>query len=161
MSKQFHFKQFSLAWEHSLVLFDPLIEPYQVLSLRSWVGLWSDGKEWLLRNPQIYSITRVDPSNCLVSYSGHSYAGVSHPIVEKLLMYSTALPTELDSLVSYPEHSFLRGRGLTPLHCPMGVLDMSLKNLIVSFLNAGALGNAEYPFIAISPRSTLAWSCST
>ena len=27
--------------------------------------------------------------------------------------------------------------------------------------NAGALGNAEYPFIAIAPRSTLAQSGST
>ena len=27
--------------------------------------------------------------------------------------------------------------------------------------NAGALGNVEYPFIAIAPRSTLAWSGST
>ena len=27
--------------------------------------------------------------------------------------------------------------------------------------NCGALGNAEYPFIAIAPRSTLAWSSST
>ena len=27
--------------------------------------------------------------------------------------------------------------------------------------NTGALGNAEYPFIAVVPRSTLAWSVST
>ena len=35
MSKQFYFKQFSLAYVRSLVLFDPLIEPYQVLPL--WI----------------------------------------------------------------------------------------------------------------------------
>ena len=32
--KQFNFKQFNLAYEHSLVLFDPLVGPYQVLLLR-------------------------------------------------------------------------------------------------------------------------------
>ena len=37
------------------------------------------------------------------------------------------------------------------------VLDMTLNNLIVRFL----LGNAEYHFIAIAPRSTLARSGST
>ena len=34
----------------------------------------------------------------------------------------------------------------------MTVLDMTLNNLIVISSNAGALGNAEYPFIAITPR---------
>ena len=37
MSKQLSFKQFSLAQVHSLVLFDPYIEPYQVLPLRARV----------------------------------------------------------------------------------------------------------------------------
>ena len=37
MYKQFYFKQFSLAKAHSFVLFDPLIEPYQVLLLH-YVG---------------------------------------------------------------------------------------------------------------------------
>ena len=34
MLKQFYFMQFSLVWVHSLVLFDPLIGPYQVLRLQ-------------------------------------------------------------------------------------------------------------------------------
>ena len=33
MSKQFYFKQFSLPWAHSLVLFDPQTGPYQELQL--------------------------------------------------------------------------------------------------------------------------------
>ena len=41
------------------------------------------------------------------------------------------------------------------------VLDMTLNNLMVCSSNAGALGNAEYPFIAIAPRSTLARCGST
>ena len=39
MSEQFYFKQFSLAQEHSLVLFDPYIGPYQVLPLWARVDL--------------------------------------------------------------------------------------------------------------------------
>ena len=39
MSKQSYFKQFGLALVHSLVLFDPKIEPYQVLPLRARVDL--------------------------------------------------------------------------------------------------------------------------
>ena len=37
MSEQFYFKQFSLAQFQGLVLFDPLIGPYQVLPL--WVRI--------------------------------------------------------------------------------------------------------------------------
>ena len=39
MSKQFYFKQLSLASVHTLVLFDPYIGPYQVLPLRARVDL--------------------------------------------------------------------------------------------------------------------------
>ena len=41
------------------------------------------------------------------------------------------------------------------------VLDMTLNNLMVRLSNAGALGNVEYPFIAITSRSTLARNVST
>ena len=50
-------------------------------------------------------------------------------------------------------------RGVRP---PLtSVLDMTLNNLMVRFQQCWALGNAEYPFIAIAPRSTLAQSGST
>ena len=39
MSKQFYFKQFSIAQVYTLVLFDPKIGPYQVLSLQVRVDL--------------------------------------------------------------------------------------------------------------------------
>ena len=39
MSKQFSFKQFSLAYVHSLFLFDPLIGPFQMQPLRARVDL--------------------------------------------------------------------------------------------------------------------------
>ena len=44
---------------------------------------------------------------------------------------------------------------------PMSVLDMALNNLMVRFQNHGTLENAEYPFIAIAPRSTLARGSGT
>ena len=43
----------------------------------------------------------------------------------------------------------------------MNILDITLNYLMVRYSNDGALGNAEYPFITISSRSTLAWSGST
>ena len=46
-------------------------------------------------------------------------------------------------------------------HPPTNVLDMTLSNLKVRFKWYRDLGNAEHPFIAISPRSTLARKCST
>ena len=44
---------------------------------------------------------------------------------------------------------------------PTSVLDMTLKIWWWGSSDAGALGNADYPFIAIAPRSTLARSGST
>ena len=44
---------------------------------------------------------------------------------------------------------------------PTSVRDMTLKIWWWGSSNAGALWNAEYPFIAIAPRSTLARSDST
>ena len=43
----------------------------------------------------------------------------------------------------------------------MSVLVMAFNKLMVSSTDNGALGNAEYPFTAISPRSTLGQSDST
>ena len=66
--KRFYFKQFSLAFVHSLVLFDPKIRLYQVVRL--WVGQsgsGSDGNEGVPSIHQISSITRASLSDCLVS----------------------------------------------------------------------------------------------
>ena len=49
-------------------------------------------------------------------------------------------------------------KGKTP---PMSAQVMTLNNLMVRPSNAGALGNVESPFIAITTRSTLARSGST
>ena len=51
--------------------------------------LGSDGNEGILRIPQSSSITEVSPSDCLVSYTGHSLEG-SYPCVEIQSVYSTA-----------------------------------------------------------------------
>ena len=53
-----------------LVLFNPYIGPYQVLPRQSGPG--SNGNEGELRITQSTSITGTSPSDCLVSYPGHS-----------------------------------------------------------------------------------------
>ena len=41
----------------------------------------NDDNRWVLHIPQSVSITGASPSDCLVSYSGHSF-GESHPLVK-------------------------------------------------------------------------------
>ena len=50
----------------------------------------SDGYEGVFRISQSCSITEASPSDCLVSYLGHSLVGRSYPAVEKQSVYSTA-----------------------------------------------------------------------
>ena len=52
-------------------------------------GPGSDGNERILHIPQSSCITGTSPSDCLVSYPGHSL-GESYPSVEVQSMYSTA-----------------------------------------------------------------------
>ena len=61
----------------------------------------------------------------------------------------------LDCRMNIPIASLQRGKTT-----PTSIQDMTRNNLMVRFSNTGALGNAEYPSIAISPRSTQAWSGS-
>ena len=51
--------------------------------------LGSSGNKGVLRIPQSFRITGVSPSDCLVSYPGHSL-GESYPSAEMQLVYSTA-----------------------------------------------------------------------
>ena len=53
-------------------------------------GPRSIGNEEILCIPQSSSITEASPSDCLVSYQGHSVEG-SYPFPEKQSVYSTAL----------------------------------------------------------------------
>ena len=55
-------------------------------------------------------------------------------------------------------HQLQLSRGVP--HSRTSVRVMTQNNLIVRFNNAGALKNTEYPFIAITPRSTLSRSGS-
>ena len=52
-------------------------------------------------------------------------------------------------------HQLYRGNPPTK-----SVLDMTLNNLMVRFQQCRILGNVEYSFIAIAPKSTLAQSGS-
>ena len=53
-------------------------------------GPGSNGNEGVLCIPQSSSITGTSPSDCLVSYPGHSLGGESYPSAEKQSVYSTA-----------------------------------------------------------------------
>ena len=50
----------------------------------------SNGNEGVLRIPQGPSITGTSPSDCLVSYPGHSLGVGSYPSAEVQSVYSTA-----------------------------------------------------------------------
>ena len=52
--------------------------------------LGSDDNEGALCIPQSSNITETLPSDCLVSYLGHSSVGRSYPSAEMLSVYSTA-----------------------------------------------------------------------
>ena len=53
-------------------------------------GPGSDGNEEVLCIPQNPSITRASPSDCLVSYPGHSLGEDSYSFAEIQSLYSTA-----------------------------------------------------------------------
>ena len=47
-----------------------------------WSGPESDGNEGVFHIPQSFSTTGTSPTDCLVSYAGHSLEG-SYPSAEK------------------------------------------------------------------------------
>ena len=71
-----------------LVLFNPLIGPLSGATTLGQSGPGSDGNKGVLRIPQSSSIARTSPSDCFVSYPGHSLGG-SYPSAEKQSVYST------------------------------------------------------------------------
>ena len=89
MSRQFYFKQFSLAKLQfsSIGLIDRTLSG---ATTPGQSGPGSDGNEGVLRIPQSSSISGASLSDCFVSYLGHSL-GESYPSAEKQLVYSTAL----------------------------------------------------------------------
>ena len=72
-----------------LVLFNPLIGPLSGATTPGQRGPGSDGNKGVLHIPQSSSIAGTSPSDCLVSYPGHSLGG-SYPSAEKQSVYSTA-----------------------------------------------------------------------
>ena len=58
-----------------LVLFNPYIGPLSGATTPGQSGPGSDGNEGVLRIPQRSSIAGTSPSDCLVSYLGHSSVG--------------------------------------------------------------------------------------
>ena len=110
--KQFYFKQFSFTYvqffvytllNEETVLFQRIKFSMSSQSSSIWPidrtllgattpgqsGLGSDGNKRVLCIPQNSSITGTSPSDCFVSYAGHSL-GKSYPSVEMKSVYSTA-----------------------------------------------------------------------
>ena len=78
---------------HCLILFNPEIGPLSGTTTPGQSGPESDGDKGVLRIPQSFSIAGTSPSDCLVSYLGHSlWSRGSYPSAEKQSVYSTAFP---------------------------------------------------------------------
>ena len=75
---------------HGLVLFNPQIGPLSGPTTPGKSGPGSDGNEGVLCIPPSSSITKTSPSDCFMSYPGHSFGGGSYPSAEKQSVYSTA-----------------------------------------------------------------------
>ena len=73
---------------HGLVLFNPLIGTLSGATTPGQSGPGSDCSKEVLCISQSFSITGTSPSDCLVSFPGHSLGGFD-PSVEKQLVYST------------------------------------------------------------------------
>ena len=95
MSKTFLFQviQFTQTIQFSismlLVLFNPKIGPLSGATTLGQSGPGSDGNEGVLHIPQSSSTAGTSPSDCLVSYPGHSLGG-SYPSAEVKSVHSTA-----------------------------------------------------------------------
>ena len=64
----------------------------------------SNGNEVVLRISQSFSIDGTSPSDCLVSYAGHSLEGRSYPSAELLSVHSTVPADWANILVYIPEY---------------------------------------------------------
>ena len=73
-----------------LVLLDLLIGPLSGATSAGHNGPESNGNKGILRIPQSSSITGTTPSDCLVSYPGHSLGVESCPSAKKQSVYFTA-----------------------------------------------------------------------
>ena len=106
--KQLYFEQFGFAWAHSLNIKTVLFQTIQFNISTQLSSIWpihrtlssattpgqsgpgSDGNEGVFNIPQIFSITGISPSECLVSYPGHSLGEFFPPSAEMQLVYFTA-----------------------------------------------------------------------
>ena len=67
----------------------------------------SDVNKGVLHIPQSSRITGTSPSDCLVSYLGHSLGGGSYPTAEKHSVYSTVPANWVRELLGHIDKKFL------------------------------------------------------
>ena len=94
--------------------------------------------------PQSSSITGTSPSDCLVSYPGHSFGG-------GVLLLCRGAVGVFDSPSWLGEHKLKRSLNLKRSGCSR--YDTNIQALVREFW-----GNVGYLSIAITPRSTLIWN---
>ena len=88
MSKQFYFKQFSLALVHSLVLFNPKVGPYQLLPLRTRLDL---GMMAINEYPVFpKALVLLKPHHQIFGVIPSTLVGESYPSLEMQSVYSAA-----------------------------------------------------------------------
>ena len=68
-----------------LILFNPSIGPLSGATTPGQSEPGSDGNEGVLRTSQSSSITGTSPSDCLVSYPGHTLAGEVLPLCREVV----------------------------------------------------------------------------
>ena len=88
MSKQSHFKQFSIATVQFISI-QPIDRTLSGATTLNQSGPESDDNEEVLCIPKSSNITGTSPSDSLVPYPRHSL-WVSYPSAKKQLVYSTA-----------------------------------------------------------------------
>ena len=87
MSKQFYFKQFNLAY----TLFSSIWLIERTLSGTTTQDQSGSGYNG---NKEVFSITGASPSDCSVSYPGHSLAGVGFYLCTEMHSVYSAAPAD-------------------------------------------------------------------
>ena len=94
-------------------------------------GPESDGNEGVLRIPQSSSIAGTSPSDCLMSYPGHSLGGGSYPSAEKQSVYSTAPADLVQGSIYYVNVGKLTKCRVKPDYSSISIFSSSIWVIII------------------------------
>ena len=97
MSKQFYFKQFSLALSTQFSSSWPIERILSGATTQGQSGPGNDSNEGVLHIPQSSRITRASLSDCLVSYLGHLFGGGVLLLCRDIIGVFSSPPLPFDS----------------------------------------------------------------